>query len=364
MPRARTVTDDDVRGLRMASQHLHRPRLRSPADMVRHLLGVQAQVLSAAGLALQARTEGLTSEAVDRARQRDRSIVLTWAMRGTLHLIAAEDYGWLVPLVTEPSMAGALRRLKQEGVPPDQPARAARLIGRMLDREGPSTRAEIAEELRRHDVRTEGQAIAYLVWHASAQGVICHGPPRGREPTFVLVRDWLGKPERVNKEVALAELAVRYLRAHQPAQPEDLAFWSGVRLGEARRAWRAVAGRLLDVETDRGPRWRFRSRTAPVQLGLVRLLPSFDEYLLGWKDRQPAVDAGHWKKVNRGGGWLHPVIVVDGHVAGTWTASRTATGLRVAAGPFSRLPGPVRRGAVAEARRIGDFLGTAVDVRW
>jgi hypothetical protein len=321
-------------------------------------------VASAAGLALHVRTEGLRAEAVDRARLRDRSIVLTWAMRGTLHLIAAEDRGWLVPLVTEPSMAGALRRLKQEGVPSDEPARAARLIGRMLEREGPMTRAEIAQELRRHRVRTEGQAIAYLVWNASVQGLICHGPPRGHEPTFVLVRDWLGESDELEEEAALAELALRYLRAHQPAQPEDLAFWSGLRLGEARLAWRAIARKLIEVETARGPRWRLRSRTAPAPRGLVRLLPSFDEYLLGWNDREPAVAAEHWKKVNRGGGWLHPVVVQDGRVAGTWTATREKAGLLVEAKPFSPLPPAVLRKAVAEGRRMGEFLGTAVDVRW
>ena len=109
MPRTRTLTDDDVRRRRTAAQHLHRRRRRSAADLVRHLAGVQAQSLPAARLAFAARTEGLTAERVDRARLHDRSIVHTWAMRGTLYLIAAEDYGWLVPLVVEPQVRNALR---------------------------------------------------------------------------------------------------------------------------------------------------------------------------------------------------------------------------------------------------------------
>jgi hypothetical protein len=357
------LTHADVRRLRVAAQHLHRPRRRSPTDLVRHLTGVQAQVLSGAALALCARSDGLTAGAVDRARVRDRSIVLTWAMRGTLHLIAAEDYGWLVPLVTEPSVATALRRLRQEGVSPEQPARATRLIGRMLAREGPMTRAEIAEELRRHHIRTEGQAIAHLVWHASAQGLICHGPEHGREPTFVLVRDWLGDTRTPGKEAALAELAVRYLNAHQPAEPEDMASWSGVQQGEAKRAWQAIADRLVEVQTIRGPRWCLRSRRHPARRGLVRLLPSFDEYLMGWKDREPAVTAEHWRRVNRGGGWLHPVIVVDGRVVGTWAATRSSKGVRIDPHSFFGLAAPVREGIRAEGRRMGLFLGTAVDVR-
>jgi winged helix DNA-binding protein len=362
MPLARVLTEDDVRRLRTGGQRLHRPRRRSVEDLVGHLTGVQAQVLSAAGMALRARTSGLTAAKVEGVRLHDRSIVLTWAMRGTLHLIAADDHGWLVPLVTDPSVANAHRRLKQEGVPADQPARAIRLIQRMLEREGPLTRAEIAERLRRHRIRTEGQAIAHLVWLAASKGVICYGPDRGREQCFVLVRDWVGEPKSVDREVALAELALRYLKAHKLAQPADLAFWSGIRLGEARRAWRSIADRLVEVQTVRGARWMLRSRQEPVPRGVVRLLPSFDEYLLGWKDREPVVAAEHWRKVNRGGGWLHPVIVADGMVVGTWTTERSSKSLRLNVLPFSRFAPPSRRAIAVEAADLARFLGTPVEL--
>src|SRR5919106_3300167 len=207
MLRVRPLSDDAVRRLRMAAQHLHRPRRLSAVDLIRHLTGVQAQVLSMAGLALRARTEGLSAELVDRARLQDRSVVLTWAMRGTLHLVAAEDHGWLLPLVTEPRVANAHRRLDQEGVPPDQRARAIRLLERMLKREGSLTRPEIAERLRSRGIRTEGQTIAHLLWLSAATGVVCHGPDRAGHLSFVLVRDWLGEQKPRELESALAELA-------------------------------------------------------------------------------------------------------------------------------------------------------------
>ena len=183
------LNDERVRRMRTAAQLLHRPKRRSVVELVTHLTGVQAQVVSAAGLALRARTIGLKAERVDKARLQDRSIVLTWAMRGTLHLIATDDYGWLVPLTTVPSVANARRRLKQEGVPDDQPAKALRLIARMLEAEGPLTRAQIAERLQRKGIHVAGQAIAHLVWLAAAQGLICYGP----EQRCALVEDWLGK---------------------------------------------------------------------------------------------------------------------------------------------------------------------------
>jgi hypothetical protein len=356
--RIKRPTDDHIRRLRTAAQHLHRPRRRSVVDLVRHLTGIQAQVLSAAGLALRARTEGLTAEHVDRARLVDRSIVLTWAMRGTLHLIAAEDYGWLQPLVIKGGVANAHRRLKEEGVPADQPAKAVGLIARMLGQEGPLVRSEIAERLRRQGIRTEGQAIAHLVWLAAAQGVICYGPDRDGERCFVLVRDWLGKQEAMQPEAALAELAVRYLTAHAPASPADMAFWSGLRLTDVKRAWTEIQDRLVTTETDRGPRWALRSHegTAPPP-GLVRLLPAFDEYLLGWKERDVVVPAQHLTQVNRGGGWIHPVVLFDGRVVATWR--KEGDGLEIR--PFTRLAPAVRRGGEIEIRDISRFLGKGLN---
>jgi hypothetical protein len=357
MPRAAPLSDDAARHLRVAAQLLHRPRRRAVVELVRQLAGVQAQVRSAAGLALRARTIGLKAGQVDRAREHDRSIVHTWAMRGTLHLIAAEDYGWLVPLVTEPSMANAHRRLKQEGVPADHSAKAVRLIGSLLEREGPLTRVEIADRLRRQGIQTAGQAIAHLAWLAAAQGVICYGPDRDGAQCFVLVKDWLGETKAMERDKALAELAVRYLRAHAPGGPADLAFWSGIRIGDATRAWKSIADRLIEVETARGRQWSLRGPSKAAPGGIVRLLPAFDEYLLGWKDREVALAAEHRAKVNRGGGWLHPVVLVDGHVVATWSATRTPKKLNLAIAPFSRLTPAVRRAAATEAEEVAAFLG-------
>jgi Winged helix DNA-binding domain len=353
-----TLTDEQVRRARIAGQLLHRPARRSVADLVSHLTGVQAQVLPAASLALRARRAALTAAAVDRARTMDRSIVLCWAMRGTLHLIAADDHAWLVPLVMERRIANAHRRLRQEGVTGDQPAKAIRSIERMLARDGPLLRAEIAERLRREGIRTEGQAIAHLVWLAAAEGTICYGPDRDRERCFVLVRDWLDPPakKKTDPEAALHELVVRYLRAHAPAEPADLAVWSGIAPADARRAWRGIGDRLVEVPTDRGPRWAMRRAIPPSTNVVVRLLPAFDEYLLGWKDRQVIAPVSRWRTIQRGGGWLHPVVLVDGRAVGTWSSERAADELRVDVMPFEPLRPRLRRRIDEDARDIGRFL--------
>jgi Winged helix DNA-binding domain len=283
-------------------------------------------------------------------------------MRGTLHLVASGDYGWLVPLVLEPRIANAHRRLRREGVPSDQPAKAVRLIERMLDREGPLTRAEIAQRLRRRAIRTEGQAIAHLVWLAAAEGLICYGPDRDGEPAFTLVRDWIGPSSHFDRQAASAELATRYLTSHGPAEPVDLAAWSGIPLGNTKRAWSAIQDRLTQVETTRGPQWSLRSpRKAETRPDLVRLLPAFDEYLLGWKDRGFAVTPKEWRRINRGGGWLHPVALEDGRAVGTWRTDRQRNVVRIVVEPFSRLEPAVTSGVIKEAADVSRFLGTDIE---
>jgi hypothetical protein len=361
MVQSAPLTDEQVRRARIAAQLLHRPGRRSVADLVSHLTGVQAQVLPAASLALRARRAGLTAAAVDRARTRDRSIVFCWAMRGTLHLITADDHAWLVPLVIERRIANAHRRLRQEGVTGAQPAKAVRSIERMLGHDGPLLRAEIAERLRRQGIRTDGQAIAHLVWLAAAEGTICYGPDRGGERCFVLVRDWVGRrATKMDPEAALRELAVRYLRAHAPAEPADLAAWSGIAPADARRAWRGVEDRLVEVPTVRGPRWALRRAIPPPTKEVVRLLPAFDEYLLGWKDRQLIAPVSRWRTIQRGGGWLHPVVLVDGSALGTWSSERAGDELQVDVVPFEPLRPALRPRIDEDAEDIGRFLKTEV----
>jgi Winged helix DNA-binding domain len=356
--RGGALAEEALRRRRSAAQLLDRPRRRAPGDLVRHLTGVQAQVLPAAGESLRARTGGLTAETVDEARERDRSIVLTWAMRGTLHLIAPEDHAWLVPLSVEPRVPNAFRRLAQEGVMREEADRAVELIERTLAREGPLTRSALADALRARGIRTAGQAMAHLTWLAAARSVICCGPGRGRQLTFVLVEDWIGRRPGLTPDEAERELAVRYLRAHGPATPEDLASWAGIPIGQARRAWRDLSGRLVEIPTAAGPAWSLRRLAREAPRGVTRLLPAFDEYLLGWKDRGRVASARDQARINRGGGWIHPVLLVDGRAVGTWASSRGPKGFGVEVRPFGSLADDVIRAVGSDAADLARYRGS------
>ena len=238
---------------RLAAQLLSGPSAQGPVQVAGQLLAVQAQDQRGARLAVRARSRARSAAAVDDALTRDRSVVVTWLNRGTLHLVRTEDYWWLHPLTTPQLFTGNARRLAQEGVPPDDAERGVAVIERSLTAEGPLTRAQLGERIAATGVRTQGQAIVHLLVLASLRGIVVRGPMAGREHAYALVPDWLGKPPgprgapaAFDRDRALAELAARYLAGHGPATEGDLAKWAGLPLGDARRGLAAIAGRLAD----------------------------------------------------------------------------------------------------------------------
>jgi hypothetical protein len=343
----------DLRRRRAARQLLHRPAGASPASLVRPLLAVQAQDLRAARLALRARGEGLTVAGVDAALSDERSLVVAWLVRGTLHLVCREDHPWLLGLTAPTRAAASARRLGQEGVSPDDAERAVAIVERALADEGPLTRRELAERIAAQGIRTEGQATPHLLMLAALRGIAVLGPVRDGEQAFALTRDWLESPPPAPltgaaRDAALAELARRYLAGHGPAS------WSGLPLRDARAGLQVIAGELAELDGGLVDLLEGAPVAAPVP---PRLLPAFDPYLLGWKDRTFSVPAEHARRVHPGGGMLRAVATDDGLVGGTWSARRRGGRLVVEVEPFGRFEPGVAAALEAEAADVARFGG-------
>jgi hypothetical protein len=326
-----------------------RDRGGAPHRAVAHLLAVQAQDLRSARLALRARGAASVAGDVDAALTDDRSLVVTWLMRGTLHLVAREDHGWLLSLTRDQNAATIRRRLGQLGVSEGDAERAVTVIERALADDGPLPRARLAERLRAADLPAEGQRVPHLLALAAGRGTIVLGPMLDGEHAFVLARDWLGPPGRApDRETALAELARRYLRGHGPASPDDLAAWSGLGLRDARAGFAAIADELRRD----GDLANLTPPAVPPKRIPPRLLGSFDPFLLGWKDRSFAVDSAHARRVHPGGGIVRATAIADGRAVATWTMP----GGRVALEPFAPLPRSFGAALRLEAERVARFL--------
>lgn len=333
---------------RLTAQLLAGPRATGVVEVVDRLLAIQAQDARGARLAIRARSRGLTAADVDRCLSVDRSLVVSWLNRGTLHLVRREDYWWLHALTTPQLATGNARRLRQEGVGAKDADRGVAEIERALTEQGPLTRAQLRERVAAVGVRVEGQALVHILVLASLLGLVVRGPVVGGEQAFVLVRDWLGSPPRLpDRDDALEMLARRYLTGHGPANAQDLARWAGLPLVDARRGLAIVADDA--AETDDGFVLRGMSRAR--RLPAPRLLGAFDPLLLGWASRAFVlpVDGG----VVTSNGIFRPVALVGGRVVATWTMP----GGTVTLHPLQAVSAPARRMLDREAADLRRFLG-------
>jgi Winged helix DNA-binding domain len=346
---------------RYAAQLLSGPPADTAEQVTGHLLAIQAQDLRGARLAIRARSRGLTAADVDQALTSDRSLVVGWLNRGTLHLVRAADYWTLHELTTPQLQATCTRRLAQEGIPAPDADRGAALIEGSLTEHGALTRAQLGERLSAAGIRTEGQALVYLLFLASLRGIAVRGPVIGNEQAFVLARNWLGTPPALDRAAALGWLARRYLAGHAPATERDLAKWAGLALRDARQGLASIA-----AELDHGGDGLVRlaspasgdgrsPRPGAGRPGVPRprLLGSFDPVLHGWLSREPVLGP-HERKIVLGG-MFRPFALVGGHAVGTWTLSRG----RVALNLLEDLTAADHAVLRADAADVERFLGTS-----
>jgi hypothetical protein len=332
---------------RLTSQLLSGPPARDPVAVADRLLAIQGQDPRGARLAVRARTEGLTAADVDRALTVDRSLLITWLNRGTLHLVRSEDYPWLHALTTPPLLAANARRLAQLGVAQGAADRGVALIERSLAEEGPLTGKQLRERLHAAKVRAEGQALAHVVGLAALRGILVRGPMVGKQHAYVLVRNWLGNAPPVDRDRALAELARRYLVGHGPADDRDLAKWAGLPLRDVRAGLTAIAPELKQradglVHLKKAP--------PAAELPPPRLLGAFDPVLLGWTSRQDLV--GSHGSLIADNGLFRPFALVRGKAVGTWSLQ----GENVVLTPFERLTRVDAAALDTDAAAVAQFL--------
>jgi hypothetical protein len=358
-----------VRRLRLRAQGLAAEDGTATGGMeeaVRHLVGVQAQEAEGAALSVGLRHRGLTAVQVEAARLEARSIVRTWALRGTLHLVAAADLGWLLPLVAPGIIRGRRRRYAELGLGEEKYARAARLIETALRRQGPMTRAELGEYLAGQGEPLEGQALYHALGRAGLEGMLCYGPDRAGAETYVSLDRWASPGPALPEEDALATLARRYLLAYGPAGAKDLATWSGLPLSRVRAALGRVR-ELVAVEMEGGEAWLHESLRGWLdeperEDGIVRLLPAYDPYLLGYRGRDHVVSPQYARRIHPGGGFLRPTVIVDGWAVGTWKLALEAGAIEITVEPFEALDRRNSEALEAEVGALGRFYGGAVSL--
>ncbi len=367
----KSLTWDQVNAWRLA-QHGLAPRVGF-MEAVQRMIGVQAQVMSAAELALWARVDGLRPADMHAALWQERTLVKTWAMRGTLHLFAAEDLPLCVAARNIREYRYWIKHFESYGIPEAQYEMFLAAVPQLLGGE-PMTREQLAVAAAKHTgIDRLLPALIESSWGSALKpsafrGDLCFGPTQGRNIAFVRPSDWLGSWREIAPKAALHAVIRRYLSVYGPATSRDFGRWWGAGAALAKQTFNALGDELEAVDVEGWKAFALRSSLEPMEslsaAGIVRLLPLFDAYTFVLRDYDPLLPSAFKRLVFRPQGWISAVVLVDGRIRGVWEytikTSRTIVEVRMFASPTAR----VRKAIVAEAERLNAFLDTTVVVEF
>jgi winged helix DNA-binding protein len=383
-----SVTWNQVVAFRLARHHLiERATRKALPSVVRDMGGAQAQLLSAAQISLWPRVRNLRIGHVEEA-VKERVLVKASCMRRTLFLVPSKDLAVFMR-GTSGRAEREIRWAHGKGVSDRVIEAAVDTALGVLDQ--PLTRTEIAERVcralgvqmqvfqgggwgnRRNlaavPVGHLNYPVVELLHLVAARGVFCYGPSRGNEPTFVRADAWIPRWQDVSREEAEGMLLHWYLRSYGPATAADFAMWSGITLTDARQVWAREQTDIAPVNVAGWEAALLREdldeiAQADLEGPLVRLLPYFDSFLLGHREREHLVTLEHKPKIYRAQGWIAPVVLVDGRVVAVWEHARQGNRLRVAVTKFGPMSRRIVAGIHEQARDLGRFFGIPdVDVQ-
>jgi hypothetical protein len=343
--------------LRLSTQAIADARFDTPADVVHWLVALQAQdyygALWAVGLRMRAASEAAVEQAIA-----ERRIVRTWPMRGTLHFVAAEDARWMLELLAPRMIALNAARIERDfGLDAAMLKRCRRVVEKALAGGKALTRSELYAALDAGGIASPEQRGIHVTGRLAQEGLICLGPRSGKQPTFVLLDEWLPAVPRKSRDEALAELAHRYFSSHGPATAQDFAWWSGLTVKDAQAGIALARSRLAHEVIGGATYWLSPTAVVARKGNAVHLLPPFDEYLVAYKDRSAALDPGLGRQVIGINGLVNASVVRDGRVVGVWKRTLQKQSVVLAPKLFAPQPRAQQQALARTAKLYSAFLG-------
>lgn len=324
----------------MYFQGLNHVAFGTPADMVRYFGAVQAQDFLGSLWAVGQRVTNATEASVEAALN-DGSIVRSWPMRGTIHYTAPEDLRWMLDLLAERAIAKSVKVQKDVGLTKKDFVKARTIFEKEMAGGKILGRSEVYEMLERNRIKTQNSRGLHIIGQMAREKLICFGPRKGKQPTFVLLDEWVPTKRDLSRDDALAELTLRYFISHGPATARDFAWWAGITTTESLRGLDMVNWNLKKA----GDYWMSPDEYELSKKPVVRLLPAYDEFLVAYKDREDMQII------------FTSTIILNGEVAGSWKRSIKKDGVSFE----TKLTKKVNDGALQkEFARYAKFVGASL----
>lgn len=363
MPNHRKHKLDNIAAQRLINQGFNTTMFQSPAEAVAWLVAIQAQDYAGAKWSTGLRLRGSSDESVEEAVTK-KEIVRTWAMRGTLHFVAAEDAHWMLALLRPRIISKNGRRYRQLELDEATLARSNEVLARALGDGNRLDRQELREILENEGVSAEGQRLFYMLQHAALEGLICQGTAPKNKPLYSMLPPPL-KPDRLlDRQEALGELAARYFTSRGPATLDDFVWWSGLLVADAKAGLESAKSKLVQETIDKKSYWLPQAVLALADsTPEVILLPGFDEYLVSYRDRSAAIPDAYAEAWSKSKAMFSPSILVRGQVSGLWKRALKKESVEITADLFRDLTAVEQIALEATAQAYGRFLGKAANLQ-
>jgi hypothetical protein len=377
------TTQAQVNGFRMDRHFLTQRVSKTDIDMVvAKVCGIQAQMTTAANLQLWSRIQDLKPEDITTPLWTTKTLLRTWCMRGTAHYISATQFPLYLKAIIEPHIPRHKEWLSKRGMrefgevakvnPSQQDFEAILSAVSNALAAGPATRNQVAQVVTDEvgpEARPWIETGYYIVTKLLAyEGKVCFGPDIEGQATLVLIEQWLPKQSLITKEAAEDAILSNYLQGYGPATPQDFAAWSGLKMKPINTIWERNSASLAKVTLNGKSHWILQKDLDTLldtqdESRPLRLLPHFDVFLLGHKNKSHIVDEAHYKQVFKKAAWIAPVLLCDGRAIGTWKQKRTAKKITVTIEPFIPLTKSHLNDIENEAQYLGKYYELAPEVK-
>lgn len=304
-----------ITDIRLLSQQLVNPTYNSPAELVKWMGALQAQNYEMSKWAIGIRLKNGNLNSINEALQQGK-IIRMHIMRPTWHFVAAEDVQWMLQLSSKRIRSANESFGKQWNIPEKTYSRCNRLIEKALEEYQNMTKQEIGIELKNYGIPVDIHLLSRYLTRAETEGIICSGIDKNGKPTYALLNKRIPPTKVLHHDEALSKLATAYFRSHSPASLQDFVWWSGLTISEARKAINSIEHDLIQDKklyihnAHYNPNNKIKN--------ILHLLPPFDEYLIGYKDRTSVIDPQHHPKAFNTFGTFYPVILYNGKIIGNW----------------------------------------------
>ena len=351
-------TKKDLINHRIVNQYLNKQKFTSPSEAVAHLLAVQAQDYAGGKWAVAQRLNNFSDTDLDKAFDKGE-ILRTHLMRTTWHFVTPEDITWMLPLTARRVNTAINHQHRELKIDDASWERVIKIFERELGNNNYQTRAALESIVRKENVVKKEIRFNYILHRAESEGIICSGPKQGKQFTFALLNERAPRYFTFSKEEALGRLTEKYFVSHGPAMLKDFIWWSGITLREARTGLE-IAKKKLSCAVISGNEFWFSNSLEMKKADMppVMLLPNYDEYVVGYKDRGAILNTEQFSRLGpKANAVFHHCLIIDGIISGIWRRNLKKEKVVLEIVSFNKLTGTQKSALETEVEKYGKFFG-------